>query len=502
MTTLTKANQPATLLCDFYKLAHREQYPTNTEVIYSTLTPRSNAYFPEANGAVVFGIQAFIKKYLITYFNENFFDRPKNDIVAEYSRFLTFAMGQDNPDTTHIEALHDLGYLPIKINALKEGTLAPIRVPVLTIENTHADFFWLTNYLETLLSNEIWLSMTSATIAHKYRKVLDAAAMRTVGSTDGVGFQGHDFAMRGMSSLESAKYSGAGHLLSFTGTDTIPAIFHLEEFYNADIEKELIGGSIPATEHSVMSANTSHESRDEYAMFKRLLTEIYPTGLFSAVSDTYDFWEVVGNVLPKLKAEIMGRDGKLVIRPDSGDPVLILCGDPEADEEIVQKGLIEALWDIFGGTVSDKGFKLLDSHIGAIYGDSITLERATQITDRLEAKGFASTNVVFGIGSYTYQYNTRDTLGFAVKATYAQVDGNERLLFKDPKTDDGTKRSQRGRVVVLKRTESNELFYVDELINATHEAYASIDLLEPVFEDGILLRDQSLREIRDHLAKQ
>lgn len=499
---MTKTTQPATLLCDFYKLAHREQYPEKTEVIYSTLTPRSNKYFPEAEGAVVFGIQAFIKKYLIGYFNTHFFNRKKEAVVAEYKRFLTFAMGQTDPDASHIEALHDLGYLPISIHALKEGTIAPIRVPVLTIENTHKDFFWLTNYLETLLSAETWLSMTAATIAHEYRKVLDAAAMRTVGSLDGVGFQGHDFSMRGMSSLESAKYSGAGHLLSFTGTDTIPAIYHLEEYYNANIETELIGGSIPATEHSVMSANTSADSRDEYAMFKRLLTEIYPTGLFSAVSDTYDFWEVVGNVLPKLKKEIMGRDGKLVIRPDSGDPVLILCGDPNAKEEIVQKGLIEALWDTFGGSVSEKGFKLLDSHIGAIYGDSITLARAKEITERLEAKGFASTNVVFGIGSYTYQFNTRDTLGFAVKAPYAVIDGKEQLLFKDPKTDDGTKRSQRGRVVVLSNPETGKLECVEGLTKDMQESYTSENLLTPVFHNGILLSDQSLAGIRARLAAQ
>lgn len=495
-----KTIQPPTLMCDFYKLAHREQYPEGTEYIYSTLTPRSNKYFPVANEVVVFSIQAFAKKYLIGFFNDHFFNRPKAEVVAEYKRFIKFAMGVENPDSTHIEELHDLGYLPIKLRALKEGTLAPIKTPVLTIENTHPKFFWLTNYLETIMSNEIWLGMTSATIAFQYRKLLNEAAMRTVGNTEGVGFQGHDFSMRGMSSLESSMASGAGHLLSFTGTDTIPAIFYLEEYYNANIENELVGVSIPATEHSVMSANTDADSRDEFEMFKRLATEVYPTGFFSVVSDTYDFWKVVGEILPRLKKEIMERDGRMVIRPDSGDPVLILCGDPEAEDELVRKGLIEALWDIFGGTITEKGFKLLDTHIGAIYGDSITLERAKAIIERLEEKGFASTNVVFGIGSYTYQYNTRDTFGFAMKATHAVINGEERLLFKDPKTDDGTKRSQRGRVVVGRNALGN-IVYVDGLDIADQGLYSSIDMLEEVFVDGKLVRNESLAEIRATLEK-
>lgn len=239
--------------------------------------------------------------------------------------------------------------------------------------------------------------------------------------------------MRGMSSLESAMASGAGHLLSFVGTDTVPAIAYLEHYYNANIEKELVGTSIPATEHSVMSANTDADNRDEFAMYKRLVTEVYPKGFFSVVSDTYDFWAVVGEILPRLKKEIMERDGRMVIRPDSGDPVLILTGNPEGETELERKGLIEALWDIFGGTITEKGYKLLDTHIGAIYGDSITLERAKAIVEKLEEKGFASTNVVFGVGSYTFQYQTRDSLGFAMKATYAVVNGQERLLFKDPK---------------------------------------------------------------------
>jgi nicotinamide phosphoribosyltransferase len=201
--------------------------------------------------------------------------------------------------------------------------------------------------------------------------------------------------MRGMASLDASKASGAGHLLSFVGTDTIPAIFYHEEFYNANVEKELVGTSISATEHSVMC---SYGQTDEFELFKHLMTDVYPTGFFSVVSDTWDFWKVVGEYLPALKETILNRDGRVVIRPDSGDPVDIVCGTPDGKTELERKGLIEALWDIFGGTVSEQGYKVLDTHIGAIYGDSMNLERITQICEKLKAKGFASTNIVFGIG--------------------------------------------------------------------------------------------------------
>ncbi|MDU0074872.1 nicotinate phosphoribosyltransferase [Bacillus sp. IS1] len=486
---------PATLLADFYKLSHREQYPEKTESVYSTLTPRSNIFFPRADKIIVFGVQGFVKKYLIEYFNNHFFRRPKQEIVNEYMRIVKNALGKENPDTNHIEELHDLGYLPIKIRALKEGSRVPMRVPVLTIENTDKRFFWLTNYLETILSTETWQPMTSATIAYQYKKILDKYALKTVGDTEAVGFQGHDFSMRGMSSLESAQTSGAGHLLSFNGTDTIPAITYLEEYYDADVEKELVGSSISATEHSVMC---SYGDENEFDLFKHLMTSVYPSGFFSVVSDTWDFWKVIGEYLPKLKKEVMNREGKVVIRPDSGDPVLILIGDPNGETELERKGLIECLWDIFGGTMTRKGYKLLDSHIGAIYGDSITLDRCERIVEGLEAKGFASVNVVFGIGSYTYQYNTRDTFGFAVKATHAIVDGEERMLFKNPKTDDGTKRSQRGRVAVI--NENDELTLIDGLtIQAYNSEFKNQDQMEDVFIDGKLVRDQSLQDIRKRI---
>ena len=504
---------PIYLATDFYKLSHREQYPEGTTFVYSTLTPRSNKYAPWSNEIVVFGLQYFIKEYLINRFNNEFFNIPLEEVVTTYENFVKHTLGKEEVYTEHLVQLHNLGYLPIKIEALPEGALAPMRCPIMTIQNTEPEFFWLTNFLETILSTTIWQPITSATLAYQYRKVLDNYAIKTTGSTAGVEFQGHDFSLRGMSSEQSGMASGMGHLTSFQGTDTIPAIFGVHKYYGAPLDFTT-GASISATEHSVMC---SYGQADELELFKHLLTDVYPEGLFSVVSDTWDFWKVVTEYLPALKDIIISRDGKLVVRPDSGDPVKTIAGTKEKGETPEEKGLIECLWDTFGGVVNDKGYKVLDSHIGAIYGDSITLDRAKEIAARLEAKGFASTNIVFGIGSFSYQYHTRDDFGFAVKATYAVVDGEERLLFKDPKTDDGTKRSQRGRVVVARKEDvlaenpdfdfttltgdqsNNDLLWMDGLNE--YEASASTwKALRPVFLDGQLFANDTLATIRKRLT--
>lgn len=476
----------AMILCDFYKISHREQYPQKTEYVYSTWTPRESR-IEGIDRVLSFGHQGFIKEYLIEFFQTHFFSKPKNEVIDAYSRIIKSTLGINDPSTSHIAELHDLGYLPLSIKSLPEGTLVPIRTPVLTIINTDPRFFWLTNYIETLASSELWMSSTSATIAFQYRKILNKYAHETGGDLGFVPFQGHDFSMRGMGGLHSSMLSGLGHLISFVGTDTIPAIYRAEKYYNANVETEMVGTSIPATEHSVMCAN----GQDERTVFKRLLTEVYPNGFLSVVSDTWDFWNIVGQVLPEMKSLIMQRNGKLVIRPDSGDPVKIICGDLESENPFAQKGLIECLWDIFGGTKNEKGFKVLDSHIGAIYGDSITLKRCESICSLLKEKGFASTNVVYGIGSYTYQYNTRDTFGFALKSTACVIDGQEYQLFKNPKTDSGVKKSQKGRVAVFQ--EQGKIWHQEEY--GLQDQIAG-DLLQEVFRNGKLLVDENLNDIR------
>lgn len=477
------------LLTDYYKVGHVFQYPEKTELVYSNLTPRQSR-IKDVDEMVFFGLQYFIKEYLISYFNENFFQQPKEKVLADYKRRIVTSLGAHLPSYEHIEALHDLGYLPIEIKALPEGSKVPVRVPCLTIVNTKAEFYWLTNFLETLLSAIIWQPCTSATIAYTYRRLLNKYAVETGMPMDFVQWQGHDFSFRGMSSLETSVLSGMAHLLSFTGTDTIPAIDALEQYYHADADQELIGGSVAATEHSVMCSG----SKDgELKTISRLITEVYPSGIISVVSDTWDLWKVCTEYLPALKETILNRNGKVVIRPDSGDPVKIICGDPEGKTEAERKGVIELLWEIFGGTITDKGFKLLDQHIGAIYGDSINIERATLICEGLKAKGFAS-QVVFGIGSFTYQYNTRDTFGTAMKATYVVIDGEGREIYKDPVTDDGTKRSATGLLQVKKENGHYILF---DKVSWEEEQKGE---LKTVFKNGKLTKEFTLAEIRNTLA--
>lgn len=486
-------NLQAMLLCDYYKISHRNQYPPKTEKILSTWTPRATR-MQGINEVVAFGAQGAIQHYLIDFFNEFFFGVPLKKIVADYKRIISCTLGVKDPDVGHIEVLHKLGYLPLEIKSVAEGTRVPLRCPMLTIENTHPDFFWLTNFIESFLSNELWKPSTSATIAYTYRKMLDKYAAETGGSSEFVQFQGHDFSFRGMGGLGVAMSSGAGHLLSFVGTDTIPAILWLEEFYGANVEKELVGCSVPATEHSIQCAYGNDQK-----YFENMLS-LHPTGIISIVSDGYDFWDVVQNVLPKLKDNIMARDGKLVIRPDSGDPVKILVGDTAGATEAERKGLIECLWDTFGGTINKKGYKELDGHIGAIYGDSITIPRCDAICAGLaeKEKKFASTNVVFGIGSYTYAYNTRDTFGFALKSTLCVIDGDEKMIYKDPKTDtDKIKKSQKGAVVVYK-DDSGNICYKDGLTLKEANEYKG-NMLETVFLNGKMVKEVSLAEVRKNL---
>jgi nicotinamide phosphoribosyltransferase len=482
------------LLTDGYKTGHHQQYPKGTTLVYSNFTPRSNKYAPKGCDTVVSFGQQMVMRQIHEAFDREFFSRPKEEVCGEMKRELSMYLNTDY-DVSHFEALHDLGYLPITVKAIQEGTLVPIKVPVLTIYNTHPDFYWITNYLETIISNLLWKPMTSATIAHEYRKVLTKWQEKTDAEKGWfIDWQGHDFSMRGMDSVDAVISSGMGHLTSFSGTDSLPAIYGARKYYGAT---EFVGGSVNATEHSVMCAGGKE---DEIETFRRLLNT-YPTGILSVVSDTWDLWKVCTEHVVTLKDEIMARDGKLVIRPDSGDPVHILCGysgkegdkyvDPTTPEG---KGVIELLWDVFGGTINEQGYKVLDPHIGAIYGDSITIDRADEICRRLEAKGFASTNVVLGIGSFTYQYNTRDTFGFAMKATYVVVDGIGREIFKDPITDDGTKKSATGLLCVT-LNEEKEIYLVDKV---DWEAEAA-GLLDIIYHNGKFDNQTTLTEIRDRL---
>lgn len=485
---------------DFYKADHRRQYPAGTEYVYANFTPRSSRLakmLPDFDDKLVFfGLQGFIQHFLIDTWNQGFFQQDKHRVLATYKRRMDLALGTDAIPVEHIAALHDLGYLPLKIKALEEGSRVNMRVPVLTVINTLPEFFWLTNYIETVLSAELWKSCTTASIAYEYKRLLTQYAHKTGADLDFVELQAHDFSSRGMSGIYDAAQASAGHLCSFIGTDAVLAIDYMEHYYHAE---GVIGVSVPATEHSVMCMGSE---ASELETFRRLICELYPTGVVSIVSDTWDFWRVITEFSLALKTEILNRTpnalglAKVVFRPDSGDPVKIICGDPDAEVgSPAYKGAVECLWEIFGGSSTPQGYRVLNQRVGLIYGDSITLQRAQAILVGLEAKGFASNNLVFGIGSYTYNYLTRDSFGFAVKATWGQVNGVGRELFKDPLTDSGTKRSAKGLLRVEHSPDGFELFDQQSPDQEQHGA------LQTVFENGQLLRRCDLAQIRHRLAQ-
>ena len=519
----------ASMQKDVYKEFHSRAYHPDVSEVYANFTSRSGKLSNiENNDRVAFvGLQYFIKSYLLEEWNE-FFKLDKATAVANHKRIMSSMLGY-TVDVKYLEDLHDLGYLPLKIKALPEGTLVPYLVPPMTIVNTKAGFQWLTNMIETVLSCENWPIQTSTTTSVAYLKVFKEFAQKTGTPMEFVPFQGHDFSFRGMFGKHAAAMSGFGHLASgLVGTDTIPAVLFAEKYYGANVDNELVGCSVDATEHSV---TCSWIMEGEIEFFKYLMKEQSPKGILSVVSDTWDFWTLVTDYLPQLKSEIMARDGTLVIRPDSGDPVKVLTGykvspvsdykelfetQKEAEADVINKGyeayrfngqyygfedsntielmecevkgLIECLWDTFGGTITSKGYKLLDDHIGAIYGDAITLTRQRQILQRLMDKGFAS-KVVLGIGSYSYQYVTRDTHGSAVKATSVVKAGERLAIFKDPKTD-SKKKSAKG---LLKIDRVNgELTLFDDVT----EQEESKGLLEIVFENGKIVKETTLNEIR------
>lgn len=501
-------NNPATA-ADFYKTGHIRQYPDGTKMVYSNFTARSARLAADKvsplfdNKTVFVGLQGVICEFLIQDWNQNFFDLPKGFVINRYKDRMDRALGPGSVSTKHIEELYELGYLPIEIKALPEGSRVNIGVPYFTVKNTLPKFYWLTNYIESALSAELWQPITVATIAYEYKRVIAHYAEVTGGNKEFTAWQAHDFSFRGMPGIHAAAKSGAAHLLvGHLGTDTIPALDYLEDYYGG-VNSPMLGGSVPATEHSVMCMGGQE---DEKETFRRLIQDVYPSGIISIVSDSWDFWRVITVYAEVLKEKILNRTpnalglAKVVFRPDSGDPVKIICGDPDAHMRSPQyKGAVQCLWEIFGGTVNEKGYRTLNQRVGLIYGDSITIKRADEILDGLECKGFASDNIVFGIGSYTYQYVTRDTFGMAMKATAGIVNDEFRELFKDPITDENkTKRSARGLLIVEK--DGDDFVLHDRVAPDQDENDMPENQLKTVFKNGELHRVTNVEEIRARLA--
>jgi len=509
-----KFNPNTLYYVDGYKISHKRMLAKNTTKLYGSWIPRSLKYAPKGISKIVSFGQQLTVKWLNDEFNENFF-KQKKELALSFAKDMSLYLMQEY-DGSHFEALHDLGYLPIRIKSLPEGIETNANIPHMTFVNTVDGFGWLTLYLETIISSLAWKPSTSATIALQYRR----NALKWVKKTDPanlwlVDFMCHDFSARGLSPWDMLS-SGLGHATSHKGSDTLMVIPGSRYFYNEYPDSMPIY-SVNASEHSV--STTKIFTVGEQQMLSDWLKE-FPKGILSVVSDTFDLWKLITKYLFELKEEILSRDGKLVIRPDSGDPVDILCGiqynglkganfkqyweyQSEAkrlgyksiSSEAEFKGVIELLWDIFGGTVNEQGYKVLDSHIGAIYGDSINLERQEQIYERLAAKGFASTNIVLGVGSYTYQYNTRDTLGFAAKGCWFETDVKEYDIYKDPVTDDGTKKSKKGLLKVI-RQDGEYICFDQQTKEQEREG-----VLQTIFENGKLYNLTSLTEVRERLNK-
>lgn len=484
---------------DGYKVGHKRMLAPGTTKLYGTWIPRSVKYAPKGINKIVSFGQQLLTKWLHDEFKEHFFDQPES-CAEQFGKDMSMYLGMQY-DAAHFVALHRLGYLPIRIKSLPEGIETPANVPHMTFVNTVDGFAWLTLYLETIISSLAWKPATSATIALQYRRNLAEWVMKTDPANAWlIDFLAHDFSARGLSPWDMLS-SGLGHATSFRGSDTLIVIPGARYYYGEPMNEVCIN-SVNASEHSVSTTNIF--TMGESQMIKYFMDQ-YPTGILSIVADTFDLFTVITEFLPRLKEQIMSRDGKLVIRPDSGNPVDIICGlkgrynqeyseckdsFKESISEIEYKGVIELLWDIFGGTINEQGYKVLDPHIGAIYGDSITLDRQVEIYRRLEAKGFAATNIVLGVGSYTYQMNTRDTLGFAAKGAWFESNGIGYDIYKDPVTDDGTKKSLKG------------LIMVDEQLNVytqcTHEQEAT-GILQTIYEDGKFYNQTTLTTIRERI---
>ena len=501
---------------DGYKIGHRKMLAPGTNFLYGTWIPRSTKHAPKGVDKIVSFGQQLAVKWLHDEFKENFFKLPLDEAM-KFGKDMSLYLGLEY-DASHFERLHNLGFLPIRVKSLPEGIETQPNVPHMTFINTEKGFAWLTLFLETIISSLAWKPSTSATIALRYKRNLVEWVMKTDPANAWlIPFLAHDFSARGLSPWDMLS-SGLGHATSFRGSDSIIVIPGARYFYN-EPENEVSINSVNASEHSV--STTCIFTMGESQMIKYFMDQ-YPTGILSIVSDTFDLWKLITEYLPENKEQIMSRDGKLVIRPDSGDPVDIICGTENwvgSSENFddasrgtfatpEEKGVIELLWDIFGGTVNEQGYKVLDPHIGAIYGDSITVDRQIQIYERLAAKGFAATNIVLGVGSFTYQMNTRDTLGFAAKGAWFEVEtvrvhednGKETEwtetigydIYKDPVTDDGTKKSLKGRICV---TEDLEV-----LTQCTPEQEQG-GILRTIYENGQFLNQTSLTEIRQKIEE-
>lgn len=445
---------------DSYKASHFLQYPPGAEYISSYIECRGGDFA----APVFFGLQAFIKEYLLTPIHAGDIDKAETVLTAHGLPF-------HRQGWEHILHRHN-GWLPLEISAVQEGTPVPLHNVMLQVVNTDPACFWLTSYIETALVRAIWYPVTVATQSREIKKILAHYLDDTAGSRAGLEFKLHDFGARGASSLESAMLGGMSHLVNFQGTDTVSALVAARRFYGA----EMPAFSIPAAEHSTMTA--WGKDREDQAYANMLRQFIGPDQVVAVVSDSYDLWHAIENIWGgTLKDQVINSGGTLVVRPDSGDPVSIVTES------------LERLMRIFGARQNGKGYRVLPDFIRLIQGDGVSRFSIPKILEAMKEQRISAENITFGMGGELLQKLDRDTLSFAMKASAICIDGNWHDVWKDPVTGP-EKKSKRGRLALIRgETGKLETIRLEALNQRTN-------LLQPVYRDGRLLRETGFDEVR------
>lgn len=446
---------------DSYKISHWRQYPPETKVVYSFFESRGGD-FPEVT---FFGLQYILKRYLegIVITQEDI-DEAADDFALHFGDETLF----NREGWERILNVHG-GRLPVVIRAIPEGTTVPTGNVLMTIENTDPELPWVTNYVETLLS-QVWYPCTVATQSRAMRQLI-LEYLEETGDPSLIDFKLHDFGFRGSTSVESAGIGGAAHLVNFKGTDTIQALRVARKYY----QERMAGFSIPAAEHSTITSWGKDNEADAYAN----MLEKFPSGMVAVVSDSFDIFTACKKLWgEKLKDKVLARDGVLIVRPDSGEPTEVV---PE---------VLEALGEAFGFSVNAKGYKVLDPKVRVIQGDGIDYKMIGLILETMKNLGWSADNLAFGSGGGLLQKVNRDTLKFAFKCCAALVGDKWRDVMKDPITDPG-KRSKAGRLALVQ---------IDGHYQTMREEEAELRGLEnklvPVFKNGELLSDQTFAKIR------
>ena len=452
---------------DSYKVSMFKQYPVGTTGVYSYVESRGGRY----DRTVFFGLQAFIKEYLLEPITQADIDVADEILTAHGEPF-------NRAGWQYILDQHN-GFLPVVIRAVPEGTVVPVKNVLATIENTDSNCFWLTTWLETALLRAVWYGTTVATQSYTIKQVILDYLEKT-GDPATIDFKLHDFGARGVSSLESAGIGAAAHLVNFMGTDTISGILFAREYYGAN----MAGFSIPAMEHSTVTSWGRDGEVDAYRnMLKNFAS---PGSVLAVVSDSYDIFNAAEKLWgEELRQQVIDSGATVVIRPDSGDPV------------DVNRRLIEILGSKFGYTTNAKGFKVLNN-VRLIQGDGINELTVRSILGAFMANGWSADNIAFGMGGALLQIVDRDTLQFAMKASSACINGEWRDVYKDPIGDSG-KRSKKGRVKLWSNGTGE---YVSSVDMPTQWAdYGWKEALAPVYWNGNLHNEITFDQVRANARK-